>query len=295
MKKLSPIFIIGNPRSGTSLLRLMMTNHPEICIAPECGFLQWWYKKYGDWSIVNAKNVGDISEYIEDLSSSKKIETWDLDYVSLKKSISRNLPETYSQLSSLVYEEFARNKSKEMPTYWGDKNNYYIDHLWLLSKLYPNARFVFIIRDGRDVACSYMKMDLLKSDSKYKPNLPQSIENIAKEWLFNNEKMNSFYQKNKGSVKYIRYEDLLKNSKLELKEACDFLNITYSNEMLEYYKVNRAEQTEPTQTMDWKQKTLEKPDATNIGKYKKNLNNHEIETFNSVAEKMLIQFGYQVI
>lgn len=44
-----PVFIIGSPRSGTTLLRLMMNSHPRIVVPPECGFAVWWYEKYQHW------------------------------------------------------------------------------------------------------------------------------------------------------------------------------------------------------------------------------------------------------
>jgi hypothetical protein len=43
------VFIIGNPRSGTSLLRIMLNSHSSMVVPPECGFIQWWYQKYKDW------------------------------------------------------------------------------------------------------------------------------------------------------------------------------------------------------------------------------------------------------
>ncbi len=41
-----PIIVLGNPRSGTTMFRLMLTAHSEICIPPECGFFQWYYPDF---------------------------------------------------------------------------------------------------------------------------------------------------------------------------------------------------------------------------------------------------------
>lgn len=45
----TPIFILGNPRSGTTLLQLMLACHPRLAVPPECGFALWLYDRYGDW------------------------------------------------------------------------------------------------------------------------------------------------------------------------------------------------------------------------------------------------------
>ncbi|MEE2987827.1 MAG: sulfotransferase, partial [Nitrospinota bacterium] len=68
----SPLFIIGNPRSGTTLLRLMLTCHPNICIPPESGFMIDLYKTYYRCQ-VDSKS---LQNFITDVLSSQKMETW---------------------------------------------------------------------------------------------------------------------------------------------------------------------------------------------------------------------------
>jgi len=61
-------FILGNPRSGTSLLRLMLNANTHIVSPPESGFLHWWYKKYNAWSTAdNSKE--NIAAFVKDLST----------------------------------------------------------------------------------------------------------------------------------------------------------------------------------------------------------------------------------
>ena len=122
------VFIIGNPRSGTSLFRMMMSSHSSIVVPPECGFIQWWYKDYGNWSIENSKSILDIKKFVSDLKTSKKIETWELDFQSLENLINKEQPISYKELTSLVIKQYANQKEK-YPVVLGDKNNYYIDHL----------------------------------------------------------------------------------------------------------------------------------------------------------------------
>ncbi|MFZ1798494.1 MAG: sulfotransferase, partial [Chitinophagaceae bacterium] len=95
-----PIFVLGNPRSGTTLLRLMLNAHADICIPPECGFIQWWFQKYQSWSTQN-NNHEDVAAFISDLQTSKKIETWKLDDLLLAKIILENKPVDYAGLCAM--------------------------------------------------------------------------------------------------------------------------------------------------------------------------------------------------
>lgn len=293
MSQDNPLFILGNPRSGTSLFRIMLTSHPLICIPPECGFIQWWYSKYKDWSLKDSNSPIAVDTYISDLKTSKKIETWNLNFLELKKYILKNNISNYSNLCLEVLKQFAKQQEKQ-PLFFGDKNNYYLSHLELLNKLFPKARYILIVRDGRDVTCSYKNLKDIKTTSMYKPNLSTDIKVIANEWLDNNKNTLSFFKAlNKCNYFTIRYENLLMNTKNELSEVCDFLQIPFNEMMLDYSNLNKEKNIEPEEMMSWKKKTYQKPDISNIGKYKKELTSNEIDEFNSIAKEMLLKFNYE--
>ena len=288
------LFIIGNPRSGTSLLRIMMTSHPNVTIPPESGFVQWWYDKYKNWDESNATDRKKIKEYLTDLRSSKKIETWTLNFNELYSLIKRKKPANYSELSKLVYIQYSKQKyNSEPPEFIGDKNNYYLHHLPLLDEIFPKAKYLHIVRDGRDVACSYKKTQTLNTSSEYRPNLPTDISEIAEEWTKNNKKILEFFSSFKKDRSYLlKFENLIKHTKEELKEICKFLNLDFSPRMLEYYKMNRKENLEPEETLDWKKKTLDPPDPSVLKKYRQELNESEIKEFEKIANNLLRELGY---
>lgn len=287
------VFILGNPRSGTSLLRLILNNHANIVVPPESGFMLWWYKKYSNWTIKDIDNKELIEQFICDIMSSRKIETWNLDYNLLYDSIIRTKPHNYLALSQRVYLAYAAQRGKN-PNIVGDKNNYYIHHLQELHQLAPNAKYLHIIRDGRDVACSYKSIKKLNSDSPYKPILPEDIETIANEWLINNSNILRLLRiVDPSNFFSVRYEDLILATESQVKSICSFFQIPYDENMMLYYKHNKLNKEEPLQTLDWKRKTLEKPDSNNIDKYKTILSGEEINEFNRIGEKVLKQFGYE--
>lgn len=282
-----PFFIIGNPRSGTSLFRLMLNSHEHLLVPPECGFLQWWHSKYQNWSADNSKSYDDISTYVNDLLTSKKIDDWNLEKKDLVDRIIKARPNTYGELSLIVYLSY--NKSSKSILKIGDKNNYYIDHLATLDGIYPEAKYVHIVRDGRDVACSYLALNKLKSDSKYKPNLSSTIGAIASDWNSNLNRIITHLEHRDHLT--IKYEDLIINTKHTLKQVSDFLQVDYSDQMLNYYKHDHND--EPKSTLDWKTKTLEPPDKTNLNKFHTLLTAEQIRVFNELNRDLLDKFNYE--
>lgn len=290
ISKIQPFFILSNPRSGSSLLRVICDSHPEITVPPECGFTEWWYEKYKDWKSKDNKTKR-LDIFCLDLESSRKFETWDFDFQHFKNLVMDYKPQNYADLVALVHISFGLKKNKKIKV-WGDKNNYFINKTDLLDRLFPEAKFIFIVRDGRDVATSYISLKNLKTDSPYAPKLPSEINEIALEWKENNTKVISFLSGlEENNILTLRYEDLVIGLEDNCKLICDFLNVPFDAQMLEYYKIG----LEPLHTLDWKKKTLKSPDKLAIGKYKKLLSSEEIGLFNSLAGKKLKEFGYEVL
>src|SRR3972149_7654342 len=291
MSKEPPIIIIGNPRSGTTLLRLMLTCHRNIVIPPECGFAVWWYKKYKDWDSDSIK--ARLNDFLDDLFQSKKIELWNLNREQLKEFILSKHINNYSELVSSIYEYFAKNQKKTFHR-WGDKNNFHLNYIDTIYSLFPGAQFIHIIRDGRDVACSYKDMSKLNAESKYAPNLPVDLITIAKEWVDNIQLIrSSFASLGWSNVKEIRYEDLVMESDVILEDVCSFLNEEYDPSMLAFHSINKIKQLEPTELLAWKNKTLMEVTSSQMSRYKAELTANEIELFNAFAGDLLAIYGYQ--
>lgn len=286
-----PLFIIGNPRSGTSLFRLLLTCHPSIIIPPESSFMIWWYDKYGDWRKEDVAS-SRLDEFLVDLLGSKKIEFWKLDKAVLTKHILRETPANYAELMDTIYWAYVR-REKESTLFWGDKNNYYLGHVDSLLKLYPNAKFIHIIRDGRDVATSYMGLNKVKHTSKYAPRLPNEIKEIANDWNDNIKKINASFQKLPTAQRLeVKYESLANNPVTFLKEVCTFLDIPYSAEMLNFYEKNQQKRLEPEEFNSWKKRNLKTIDTSAVGKFKTQLSKEEISSFEEVAYEALKLYNY---
>lgn len=289
-----PVFIIGSPRSGTSLLRLMMTSHSQIMVPPECGFLVWLANHYGDWAEKDIFNQQRLCNYLNELQECRKFDTWELGSHEIKAKILQIKPVNYSQLSSCVYLAYAEKLGRQS-VIWGDKNNFYLEHIPELIKLYPQARFIHIVRDGRDIACSYREIQQRPSSSPYSPNLPIDLVTIARQWSSNLSKILEDLSVLKAEQKLtISYEHLVTEPQVVMQKVVDFLVVDYEPAMLDFYLSNQNQQLEPIALMDWKQRTLEPVSAKTVGRFLTELTVDEIKVFQESARECLQTFEYRL-
>jgi len=286
-----PIFIIGNPRSGTTLFRLILTCHPNICVPPECGWLIGLYNKWGSKTLFEEK---DIDDFILDLCapSTRKFETLNLDLNKLKQNLLGS--KDYRDISDRVYKTYSE-QYKPTATRWGDKNNFFLHYIESIDSLFPEAVFIHIVRNGRDVACSYR--ELRDMEGRYAPRLPDLIGDIGYRWSNNLSTIeDSLRRIDYRRSLVVRYEDLVLDTFHTLNSVCSFLGEPFDDkifsEMSLFYQKNIDMKLEPDETMPWKALTKNPITVSKIDRWRKELTKDEISLFESVAKEQLIHYGY---
>jgi hypothetical protein len=119
-----PIFVIGSPRSGTTLLRLMLDSHPRISCGEETHFLR-------DLEVIVGRNWNLVSTYGLDRE-------WWLDHIRA----------LYGDFQTEVL-------TRSRKARWAEKDPTYTLHLGFIEELFPNAVYVHLLRDGHDVVASF--------------------------------------------------------------------------------------------------------------------------------------------
>lgn len=280
-----PFFILANPRSGSSMFRLMLNSHSSVTVPPESGFALWYAEKYSGLDVYNQKVY---ASFVDDVVQAKKFETWGVSREQLFETISKVKPYSYIGMVDAVYKAYASSNGKCANTF-GDKNNYYVAHIDAIKKNFPNSKIVFLFRDGRDVAVSYKNIDQEKIKSDYVPKLEKNISSIAKEWAINVQNFLRVMEQDKNNIA-VKYEDLLTNPEKELRRVFKFLGEEFEGQTLNFHQFN----DEPKEFLQWKSKTLEGVDDKNMNKYKTYLSDQEIIEFNKIAEEQLLSLGYEV-
>lgn len=285
----APFFIIGNPRSGTTLLRLMLTCHQDLLVTPECGFAAWFYEKYKN---KDPQDPATIHQYANDVAGAKKFDTWEIGKQELETSLLTTQPKNYSEMAAAVYHCYAKYIDKKYKR-WGDKNNFHLNRIEQLLEIFPRAQFIHIVRDVRDVACSYKEINTKQMKSRHAPDLPSNIQAITEEWLHNIETIQeSLYALPADMYMELRFQDLIKESSTILSAICEFLGVSYDSQMLSYHEENVKKKLEPEQMLEWKSKTLQPPMLSVIGRYKKDLHYDEILAVETIAKKQLDHYKF---
>lgn len=278
-KNNSPFFIIGSGRSGNTLLRAVLCNHSKISIPPESYVLPNMVRKFKSYNYLPWKEL--IKIIVGELESHNQFFTWEIDvspvYQKLLKIDKKN--RTLQTIVNKIYTYYSEEKFPGFEI-WGDKTPLNTFNLGWLDQLYPNAKYVHIIRDGRDVVSSYLKM------GRY-----AKVEDACRRWNRSIDLAKRFGTgKNKNQYHEIRYEKFVTSSKKEIIKICNFLNLEYENGM-----TNHREKLDVLGDANKLKhhNNLSRPINDNsIGKWKKNLNPKQKEKTNSLLSGNLTLLNY---
>jgi hypothetical protein len=262
-------FIVGAPRSGTTLLRVMLDAHPDLTIPPETYFFP---------RILRTCGTGSDSAgcFLERLLSHRRWTEFQVDAELLKERVSRLRPFQFGDALRVFYGLYAAKFSKPR---WGDKTPGYSSWMNLIQTHIPEARFVHLIRDGRDVALSIKGLSFG----------PNSIEEAAGWWVARVAKARDQVM----DIRYyleIRYEDLILDTEPTLRKICEFIDLPWDPVLLEYRE--GAEQ----RLADLRDIALKirPPDASRVGRWRTAMTRAQREQFETVAGKMLAGLGYDL-
>ncbi len=172
------------------------------------------------------------------------------------------------------------NQSHKKPIHWGDKTPYNIFFLDDILEVFPQGKFIHIIRDGCDVIPSYVKA------GRYK-----DIVSAAWRWRKSIESAERFSAKNPGVCLEIRYESLVKKPEVVAKELCAFLNLNYQAEILEIQETvwNMGD----VSMRSHHQNVFRPISCSSIGKGRGELTMQERARIKEIINPHLIRYGYE--
>lgn len=149
------VFIVGCPRSGTTLLQRMLDNHPQLAVTNDAAFILKALKVVYQIKKSRIKEGHDpamTQQVVDFLLTDDRFARMRLPADRVREAAARC--GTYGAFVSALYDEFARMHGKPLA---GDKTPDYARRLPVLHGLFPQAKFIHIIRDGRDVALSTLE------------------------------------------------------------------------------------------------------------------------------------------
>ncbi|GJM61500.1 sulfotransferase [Persicobacter diffluens] len=268
----SPVFIIGAPRSGTTMLGSAIGAHSKCLALPESPFLSSHY---------SASAKIPLSKIFENITNHFRFKHWKLRNEDVER-IGKDLCsfKSYPQLVSEFLKIYSQNNKKTNFTKWIEHSPANINRVTFLKKEFPDAKFIHIVRDGRAVANSIRSLDwggnnILENITEWKNNLAFGF--LAELSL-------------SKDVKRVYYEDLIKNPESQLNEICCFLGISFEEEMLKGDSSFLPSYTKKQHSLVGSSFSAERIDSWQL-----NLSSRDIELFEFYCSSMLSTLGYSLV
>lgn len=267
------MIVLGVRRSGTTLLRVMLDRNPELAVPDESYFVPQLARRH--------RTPVDPAAFLDDLRRLPTLVDWGLSPASVQARLRPGM--TTDDAIAAVFAAYAAERGKAR---WGDKTPLYMQHLDLLERLFPDARFVHLIRDGRDAALSFLSVPAGLMTEGW--GHPRDAAGFACQWATEVASARELGARVGGQrYRELRYEALVADPEGELRTVCSFAGLEYDPAMLDY-----VGQTDSARKAH--QQRLNEPPRQNVREWRTEMSESDRHAFEEVAGALLAELGYEV-
>jgi hypothetical protein len=268
-----PFFIVGNDRSGTTMLRIILDRGPDAAIPPESMFLT---------DVTLPEGTPDDATWqalLDEVWHHPKVKLWELS--GPPPELPRGLAPA-DAARFVLGAPFAAYARKHGKPRWGDKTPHYVHHVDQLLEIWPDARFVVLVRDGRDVALSLRRM----------PFGPNNAWAAAQWWARGIRAGEAAQRRHPGQVLTVRYEDLARDPVTHVPPVCAFLGLEYRPEMLDLAHADPSKIVADQKS--WFPTLFDGINTKAVARWEREMPRRDQAVFASLAHDELARFGYAV-
>jgi len=271
-----PIFVVGCARSGTTMLRLMLDSHPDLAIPGESHFIPGLWRNRERYS---PSGVLDPVALAQAAVATPQFRRWGIDAEPIL-AFARARPEaSFADVIAALFEGYAAQQDKSR---WGDKTPQYVRSIGLLARLFPDARFIHIVRDGRDVALSFLSFGWG----------PSTIWHAALRWKRDVE-AGRRQGSSIGAERYleVRYESLVKETRESLRRIAGFAELPFDEHMVEHHRGTES-RVQARLDRTRQHEAAMKPVTQGLRDWRHQMSEGDVLSFESVAGDALAAFGF---
>jgi Sulfotransferase family len=271
----APFFVVGVDRSGTTMLRLVL-DRGNVAIPPESMFLA---------DLDGVRRNGDLSDpaaaaaFVRRVWEHPRVRLWGVGGDPPRVPAGLSHADAYRFAVEAPFLAYARAQGKER---WADKTPRYLASIDELAAVWPAARFVVLVRDGRDVALSLLRVTFG----------PNNIWAAARAWSRGVRLGLEAERRHPGRVLTARYEDVVAAPETEVERICHFLDLSYDREMLAIERTDRGKVL--TDQAGWFTNIWTGINASAVGKWKTELSARDRAVFAALAGPELERMGYEL-
>ena len=272
-----PVFVVGSARSGTTLMYSILQASGEFALyQAETLLLEVCRTKYG-----NPKSDKNYERFINDWTKSKQFYRSGLDTEEFVIG-ARDHRGSYVEFMKYFMECIAEKQGKKR---WAEQTPSHIFNMRELSEAFPGAKFIHVIRDGRDVAVSRLKLGWTGTKSK---DPMKSLIFAAKSWEIS-VKAGRAYGKDLGdNYLEVYYEDIIHNLDDVLEKVNNCIGANITRQMVESSSIGSLGKANTAFKYDGAGIS-----AKNLGRWRRQLSDKDICILHSAIGDTLVQLGYE--
>jgi hypothetical protein len=276
-----PLFIGACPRSGTTLLRSMLNNHPDLAVPAETDFvIPVWLARgsYGD--LRNPRNRRRLAEWIMDTPGhgGRRIRAGGIERDEAVERVSASAP-TLGSVFASCFQIYADVHGKPR---WGDKRPAYCNYLDMLFALFPHAQYINLVRDPRAVVSSLTQIDYFPGDDALEAGTAMweaTVHNVDR----------AARDLHPDQLLDVRYEDMVANPAGVLSAVCDFAGLRGGDTIEQMISGERGGKFRE----GWHEKLSEPVSTVNVASWSKRLEPAEVALIEHAVPGQMERFGYE--
>lgn len=258
----APIVLGGCGRSGTTLLRMMLDSHRRICCGPESSLFRR--------RAIDPRRLADRFGFSDD-------------EVRAIYDAAASRPAFIEGFAALCMQKAGKAR-------WAEKTPRNISRIADIFRWFPGARFVHVLRDGRDVACSLRTHPRHKVvDGKLVPTgVRKPIAGCARRWVRDIEGSRRWWSDPRFMT--VRYEDLVLDPQPALERLMAFIGEAWDEAMLAHSSADSLfrDATRFAQNPE----ALGAVSTASLGRWQRDLDERDKRTFKRIAGPLLVELGY---
>jgi hypothetical protein len=274
------VFIVGCPRSGTTLLRRMVDAHPEIAITRETHWIPEVLKR-GRGLDLGGRVTAKLPAVLE---AHPKFATLGIDHDELERLVAGR--PSYPAFVEALFDWYGTMHGKR---FVGDKTPGYVLEIGLLNVVFPSARFVHLVRDGRDVCMSALGWQRKAEQFRRRfPTWDDAPVATAALWWRRHviEGRAAACKLTSDLYLELRYEGLVTDPERECRRLCGFLNLAFDSAMLRFNEGRTRFEPGLSAKRAWL------PPTPGLRDWATQMPHHQVEEFEAAAGDALDAFGY---
>jgi hypothetical protein len=276
----APIFVVGAPRSGTTLFQRILDAHPRIGVADEIIYFD--IVRNVRHEVPDLEAAGAIDALFERLPTMDHFHHWnglDETLAVVRKELIEAPDPSYPLFFVKLMQVYARLRGKVR---FGDKTPWNVRHLDEILAMFPDARIIHLVRDPRANVASRVEL----------PRTSKDVLTAAIKWRIDVEAAQRFAEGGKahaGNYLELRYEDLVGDPEPWVRKVCTVVGETFDPAMLDYH------QTRDVMFKDqpYKEGVFKPVNTASVDAYKKRLRPAQIRLIEAVTRGSMKRLGYQ--